>query len=213
MIKDINDPKYVSRSTHWNSNIVCAIDIETSGKDPAKHDILQIAVVPLKGDFTPDYNIGAFEMRMAPIKKEEDVEKDAMRTNRLDWRELQSTALDPYKVAELFEEWWGRLKLPFRKSIIPLAHNYTFEYKFLHEWLGPAAMEYYFFQFRDTMALANSLNDYADWTTQPYPYPKTDLGYLCTVLNVENYKPHDALADSLATAECYRKMMQRHTMH
>lgn len=203
----------VSRSTHWNSNIVCAIDLETSGKDPAKHDILQIAVVPLKGDFTPDFEIGAFDMYLAPIHDEKYVEPDAMRCNKLNWRNLRDTALDPYKVAELFEEWWGRLKLPFNKSIIPLAHNYTFEYKFLHEWLGPLNMDHYFFQFRDTMALANSLNDYADWVSGPYPYPKMDLAYLCSTLNVDNYKPHDALSDALACAECYREMMKRHTMH
>lgn len=201
-----------SGAVHWNSHLMAVIDIETSGKDPANHDILQICILPLKPDLTPDTRLSPFYMNMAPHHLKSKIEPDAMRTNGLDWEDLVLTALDSWKVADLLEEWWQGLKLPFRKSIIPLAHNWPFEYKFLHEWLGPTTMENYFFQFRDSMALANALNDIADFNNEPYPYPKTSLSYLCSQLKVENPKAHDALGDCIATAECYRKMVMKHKL-
>lgn len=198
--------------THWNSHLLCVIDIETSGKDPTKHDILQIAVLPLASNLKPDTKIGHFYMEMQPIKPEKYIESDAMRCNKLDWYNLRDTALDPWKVSELFEEWWQGLKLPFRKTIIPIAHNWPFEHGFLHDWLGGTAMQDFFFGFRDTMALANSMNDMADMRNEAYPFPKVSLDYMCSHLKVENYKPHDALADCIATAEVYRKLVTDYTI-
>lgn len=199
-------------AVHWNSNLLCVIDIETSGKDPTRHDILQIAVLPLKANLKPDTDIGAFYMDMQPVKPEKYIEADAMNCNKLDWHHLRDTAMDPWKVSELFDEWWQGLKLPFRKTIIPIAHNWPFESGFLHDWLGAAAMQDFFFQFRDTMALANSINDMADMRNEAYPFPKTGLGYMCSQLKIENHKPHDALADCMATAELYRRLVTEYTI-
>lgn len=200
-------------AVHWNSNILCVIDIETSGTDPAKHDILQIAVLPLGPDLKPDTRLPFFNMDLQPIKPKRFVEPGAMRTNGLDWDHLQQTALDPWKVSEMFESWWQGLGLPLRKAIIPLAHNWPFECRFLHEWLGPVAMEDYFFGYRDSMALANSINDMADMQNEPYPFPKVGLKYLCSQLKVENERAHDALSDCIATAEVYRKMVTMYKVH
>jgi len=189
---------------------MCVIDLETSGTDVAKHDILQICVLPLKPDLTPDSRLMPFYMEMSPIKSKSDVDPKAMRTNKLDWDYLYENALDPYKIAELFEEWWEGLGLPLNKSIIPLAHNWPFEDKFLTEWLGPVSMNHYFYQFRDSMALANSINDMADFNNEPYPFPKTSLKYLCSQLKVENLNPHDAMGDSIATAEVYKKLVTQY---
>jgi DNA polymerase III epsilon subunit-like protein len=199
-----------SGATHWNSHLLCAIDIETSGTDPERHDILQICVLPLKPDLTPDSRIIPFYIDMQPQRLFSEVDPMAMRVNKLDWHKLYETALDPWRVAELFEEWWQKLGLPLKKSIIPLAHNYPFEDKWLTNWLGPISMSHYFYQYRDTMALANSINDMADFNNEPWPYPKTNLAYLCSQLKVENINPHDAMGDCLATAECYKKMCQQH---
>ena len=192
---------------------MAVIDIETSGIDPLKHDILQICILPLGPDLKPDTEVGPFYMEMVPLKEREDVDPTAMRTNGLDWDKLRSSALDPYKVAELFDEWFQRLRLPPNKSIIPLAHNYPFEQKFLEAWLGPIAMSHYFFQYRDSMALAASINDMADMHSEQYPFPKLSLKYLCSELKVENQRAHDAMQDCIATAEVYRRLVTRYKVH
>jgi DNA polymerase III epsilon subunit-like protein len=97
-----------------------------------------------------------------------------------------------------------------RKKILPLAHNWPFEAAFMRKWLGTRTFEDFCFGYRDTMALANALNDIADFANDPWPFPKVSLTYLCSQLKVENTNPHDALGDAVATAECYRRLVTRY---
>ncbi len=50
----------------WNGNLLCSVDIETSGTDPEQHGILQIAIVPLDFDYTPLKTIPAFRTYVQP---------------------------------------------------------------------------------------------------------------------------------------------------
>jgi hypothetical protein len=59
-----------------------------------------------------------------------------MTTKKLDVEQLISTGLDCWRVADLFEEWFGKLNLGFQKAVIPLAHNWPHDAAFLHAWLG-----------------------------------------------------------------------------
>lgn len=196
-------------AVHWNNHVMCAIDVETTGFCTDKHEIIQIAVVPMNADLRINTKVLPFEMLIAPWKKQEDWEPGALRTHKIDMLKLCATGLDPWKVGDLFDEWFQRLNLPLGKKIIPLAHNYPFECRFLHSWLGPASMDSFFYQYRDTMALALQMNDIAEFHNEPYPFPRTSLGSVCRTLGVENTKSHDALADAIATAECYRRMMTK----
>jgi DNA polymerase III epsilon subunit-like protein len=191
---------------HLNSNLLCAIDIETTGTDPTKHDIIQICVLPLDCEIRPHKDILPFYTEMQPLDPDS-IDPEAMDVHKLDLCRIMQQAMDPWRVAELFDEWFQKLKLPFRKKITPLAHNWPFEYGFLTKWLGKKSMEDFFFGYRDTMALANAMNDSADFHVEPCPYPKVSLKYLCSQLKVEHTRAHDALPDCVATAECYRKML------
>jgi DNA polymerase III epsilon subunit-like protein len=197
------------RATHWNNNLLCAIDVETTGLDSGKHEIIQIAVVPLRGDLTVNTAIPPFYTEIAPMHPER-VEKGAFRVNKLNLEKIVETGMDAYRVADLFDEWVQRLNLPFRKKIMPLAHNFPFESRFLHSWLGQLSYDSFFYGYRDTMAIVNMLNDMADMQNTPWPFPKINLEYVCSQLKVENLNPHDALGDAVATAECYRKLVTQY---
>lgn len=194
-----------------NNNLLCAVDVETTGLDPSRHELVQIAVVPLNANCEPAFaTIDPFLTYIAPCRyPRSNWDPEALRTHKIDCDQLLNTAVDPWKASEEFERWFERLNLPFRKKITILAHNYPCEHGFINSWLGPVAFDDFFYGYRDTMALANSLNDIADVRSEPYPYPKVSLRYLCSQLKVENMKPHDALADAVATAECYRRMLMR----
>ena len=57
---------------------------------------------------------------------------------------------------DLFVEWFERLDLPFKKGLVPLAHNWAFESSWLKEWLGITLFdEIWFSHARDGMLLAH----------------------------------------------------------
>lgn len=199
---------------HLNGNLLCAIDVETTGVIPGQHDLIQICVLPLNSDLKPLREILPFYMEMQP-KRPENVDHNAMKVNRLNFAELLLRATDPYKASDLFEEWFERLKLPFNKRISPLAHNWPFDRGFILDWLGQKTFEYIIDgRFRDTMTAALFANDRSCFNNIPTPYPKVNLTYLASQLKVEHkeLRRHDALQDCIITAEIYHRMMT-HTVH
>jgi DNA polymerase III epsilon subunit-like protein len=201
-----------SQAYHWNGHLVCAIDTETTGTNPNWHEIVQVAVVPLKSDLTVNTKILPFYMEIAPDHPER-TEPRALDANKLDVYKLMAEAMDSTRVADLFEEWFTKLNLAFRKGIIPLAHNWPFDAAFLRNWLGNDNFNHYFYSYRDTMSVMNHLNDIADINNETWPFPKQSLGSLCNRLTVENKNEHDALGDAVATAECYRRLIYKYKIY
>lgn len=152
-------------------------------------------------------------MELQPETPPHTWEPDAVRMAKTDLVNLWENGLDSTKVADLFDEWFQKLNLPWQKKILPLAHNWPFEQAFLTRWLGWMSFDAFFFGFRDTMTVANMLNDIADMHNEAWPFPKVSLRYLCSQLGVENMNPHDALGDAVACAECYRHLVTRYKIY
>ena len=64
-------------------NIFAAIDLETTGLDPAHCEVLELAIVPLNEDFTVSSDIPEFTARIK-AKHPEWIEQTAIDVNRLD---------------------------------------------------------------------------------------------------------------------------------
>lgn len=195
--------------THWNNSILCAIDLETTGLDPRKHDIVEVAIIPLNSEIMPIKQIMPFNVIIKPGRPEnidyDNLTKIGMTRKRIS--DYMLNGHDSFYAAELLEKWFNKLQMPERKQIFPLAHNFPFEYSFLRDWLGPLNYESMFDgRFRDTMALANALNEMADLRARPVPFEKVNLSYICNKLGIERSREHYALEDAMVTAECYRRM-------
>jgi oligoribonuclease (3'-5' exoribonuclease) len=196
---------------HLNGNLLCAVDVETTGVDPQKNDIWQIAVLPLDANIKPLQGIMPFYVNMR-LKRPENIDPKAMNVGKADLAQLQLHAIDPWKAVDLFIEWFERLGLPEKKRIAPLASNWLFDRDFIIEWMGRLSFDYYFhFHYRDTQASALFMNDRADRHIEKVPHPKVGLGYLGNLYGAQNLKAHDALQDCLQTAEVYSKMMSAYT--
>lgn len=193
---------------HLNGNLLCAVDVETTGLLPGHHDVIQIAVLPLDGKIKPLKTIMPFYMDMKP-KFPENVDKKAMTVTNIDYVKLMSRAIEPWRAVDLFEEWFKRLNLPERKRIVPLATNYLFDKPFIEDWLGgPKNYDAFFHpHFRDTMVIGAYFADRADQHSVRIPFPKLGLGEMASNLNIKNLKAHDALQDCFTTAELYRKVL------
>ena len=118
------------------------------------------------------------------------------------------------KAADLFDSWFQKLELAENKKIIPLAHFWPHDRAFLLDWLGQSAFNLYFdWRYRDLLTACVVMNDRADLAVEQIPYPKLDLGYICSQLRVERLSPHEALSDAVATAEAYRLLLKHSIGH
>lgn len=200
-----------SSMIHLNGNLLCAVDVETTGVDPLKHDIWQVAILPLDTNIKPLKGVMPFYMDMK-LKNPDNVDYKALSIGKANLADLQLRAIDPWKAVDLFIEWFERLKLPERKKIAPLASNWLFDRDFLIEWIGRSSFDHYFhFHYRDTQASALYMNDRADQHIDRVPHPKVGLSYLSSLYKVKNLKAHDALQDCITTAEVYRLMLRAFT--
>jgi DNA polymerase III epsilon subunit-like protein len=198
---------------HWNGNILCAIDTETSGLDPHFHEILQICVLPLDSNVEP-IDVIPFYVNFVPEYPER-AEMEALRRNKLDLPTLALKGIDKIYAIDLFEEWVKKLNLPCTswgtpKRLIPLGQNYAFDRPFISAWLGNDLYNQYFhYHYKDTMIAAEYLNDRAAYHAEQVPFSKTNLAWLAKTLNVQSERAHDALSDCLTTAGIYKKLLMR----
>jgi DNA polymerase III epsilon subunit-like protein len=200
-------PKHYSALPQHNGNLICAVDIETTGADSDKHEIIQVAFVPLNTEYEMLDTVRPFYMDVKPLTPET-AEPAATRVHGLDLDDLVATAPHPDRVLEKFYKWYTDLELAFERKLIMLAHNASFENKFLNKWFGP---EYYEKVFnactRDSMEAAITVNDHAVRHGRRPPFERTSLPWLCEHFGINNPKAHDAFADATAGALVYRNIL------
>ena len=193
---------------HLNGNLLCSVDLETTGRQPGFHEICQIACVPLGPDLKPSPTLRPFYTEIKPDFPER-AEPQALAKHGIPLEQLLLHAPEQDKVKDLFVEWFERLDLPFKKSLVPMAHNWAFESSFLKAWLGVTLFdELWFSHARDGMLLAISINDKFAMRGEALPFNRVSLGSLCNKFNIVNINAHDALSDAIAEAEVYRALLQ-----
>ena len=117
--------------------------------------------------------------------------------------------MDKYEAADLFVEWFYKLKLAENKRIMPLAHNWTFDSSFIKKWLGPKTYGFHIDgRYRDSMSIAQYINDKADHKNERIPFPKVNLSYIASQLKIPHESAHTALGDCVVTGEVYRELVK-----
>jgi len=195
----------MSDMVHLNGNKLCAIDCETTGLDSSIHEIIEIAIVVLDSFVKPTGEL--FHIFKIP-ERPSVIDDKALRVQHLKKVDIMTRGVDNFTAIEAFEDWFNTLGLRPLKTIVPIGHNYAFDRDFLRAWLGCNAYDTFFSsQYRDTMGVANYMNDRADFRSEQYPYPKRSLQYLCNQVQLENPAKHTALGDAVTTAEVYRRFL------
>lgn len=194
---------------HFNDNIICAVDLETTGLRWGEHDIWQMCVMPVTMDFKPSQTLPFFHIYLAPRYNNIDPELPSGFRNRI--VEAWSNGIDSWTAIDRFREWFDKLGLPPKKKIVPLGCNYAnFDRNFMIDWLGgPLSYEEFFrSDSRDVQSAALIFNDLFGWHSEPVPFPKVNLSYLCNCLKIKREGNHDAVLDCVATIEVYHRMMR-----
>jgi len=174
------------------------IDTETTGTNPDKHEIIELALIIAKQIDRPGKGpkieiLGEYEWKIKP-ERIEDAEDQALRINgynETDWMfaiDLKSAMKDFAKKTE---------------SCTFVSHNLTFDYGFIQRAFEKTDVENNMHYAKlDTISIAFA---------RLYDAPQADrfsLKFLCELLKVENSKAHTALADTRALVEVYKKLMR-----
>lgn len=187
-----------------NENVLAALDVETTGREPWYHEIVQIAIVPLNLNLDP---VGTpFYTNIRPTYPER-MSPEARDTHGLTI-EILDNYPDQYTVADSLWDWFQNLNLLPGKRLIPLAHNCQFDIPFIHRWLGTDQFyEIFGYPSRDTQALVAAFQDKAAYKNLPFQFDRASLGRVCEILGIPLDGAHDALADALATARVYKALV------
>ena len=202
-------PRIFDNWPYLNNHVLAAVDVETTGRLPGHHEIIQIAVVPLDAEFEPIVGVLPFYINMAPDYPER-AEKTAQVVHGLNLEILKNEALNQVAGADLFCQWFEDLNLPLNKRLIPLAHNWAFESPFLKHWLGIKTNDEIFMgTARDTMLYAAGLIDWYGTKAEKLPFYGLSLPNLCKIHGItQKGKSHDALNDALACATLYKILLR-----
>ena len=183
--------------------IFAAVDLETSGLNMDRCEILEMAIVPLNEDFSISKDIPEFTAR---IKAEhpENAEAQAMRINRLDLTkgESRTSARDNFLI-------WMRDNGIER--ICPVAHNLEFDMGFLKKTF-PELRNVFSSHGRDSMRLALTINDIYCRENGENIFPKASLQGIKRVIGLDGDVLHNALEDAKDAAHVYRKLTQMLSM-
>lgn len=170
------------------------LDIETTGFNVETQEIIEIGVVIVNqkegilGDVVEE-----FELKIKP-EKIENADAEALSINGYNEMEWMF-AMTLEQAMTVFSE--------KTKDCVMVAHNVAFDYSFLAKAFSITGVENkMFFAKIDTISFAYAkLHKLAD-------APRLNLGTLCEYFGIENERAHTALADTRATVEVYRKLLE-----
>lgn len=170
------------------------LDIETTGFDVERQEVIEIGVVIMSqrdgvlGDLVEE-----FEIKIQP-EKIENADAEALAINGYNEAEWMF-AVSLKQAMETFAE--------KTKECVMVAHNIAFDYSFLAKAFATTGIENkMFFAKLDTISFAYAkLHKLAD-------APRLNLKSLCEYFGIENERAHTALADTRATVEVYRKLLE-----
>lgn len=186
---------------------ICAIDFETTGLIGGWHDPVEIAVVPLDVRLRPMAGVTPFVSFMRPERPER-ADPGAMQVHRIPMDTLL-VAPEAAEVAEQLASWIETLGLKSGGQVIPLAHNWAFEWSFLVPWLGIETCGQWFHRrARDSMTLAAALSDAKQLAGLVPSFAGVSLADLTRHFGLTNLTPHRALGDAIVEAEVYRRLLE-----
>ena len=178
--------------------IFAAIDLDTSGLDVNKCEILDIAIVPLNADFTISTAVPEFTARVK-AEHPETAEAQALQVNRLDPNEGESRG----KVADDLQRWLSDNGI---ESIIPVGQNLEFDLQFIAKVFPDFSRRIQHHK-RDSMYLALAINDIALRETGEPRFPKVSLSALKDAFGIAGGVQHNAFEDAKDAAIVYRKLL------
>lgn len=175
-----------------------AVDIETTGLDARKHDIVELAVVQFDDNFNEVDGL-KFISKIKP-NNIHTVSDKAMSVNKLSLSELDK-APTTQQVRSMFLEW--KYELFGDEQFYVLGHNYdAFDKIFLLQWLGDLYNDIFHYRTRDTMKAASFIRD-----AKKKIIKNLSLASLASMYNINKGHLHSAYVDASTCIEVYKCLL------
>lgn len=188
-------------------DVFVALDLETTGLNPFTNEITQLAAVAATPELLPDNTIAHFNIYIQP-ENLTTVEPKALAKSHLSLDFLMSHGVDSSSALRLWHDWLRQLTEKRGGRIIPIGFNYIFDRDFLINFMGFEAYNATFgAHARDVMRVFTYVYDRLSFAEYNPGFTSLGLAKCCEALKVENVRAHDAIHDTLATLECYRRLM------
>lgn len=193
---------------HWNSNQLAAISIRTNGDNPTVHEIVDICLLLLDAELKINKEFKPFWSTMQP-RRPKVYDPESMKISRVEYSKILVNSLDADMMADLFEEWFEKLRLANHKKIMLLAFDWSAIRPFMTRWLGVEHMKYFFdADVRDIKVASIYENDKADHQAVRYPFPCALFSRICRAMGTPLNTPSTTLQDCMMMAEAYRRMLK-----
>jgi len=172
------------------------VDVETTGFDIDKHEVIQIGVVVVSQDWVgikPNFEIiDEFEIKVKP-ERIEDADKESLHVNGYNETEW-IFAYSQKEAIEIFAQKTA--------DCIMVSHNICFDFGFLARAFKKTGVENKMHYHKlDTISIAfTKLHLIEDMD-------KYSLHFLCKQFGIDNKHSHAALSDARATYELYKKLI------
>lgn len=183
------------------SEQVCTVDIESTGLDSAKHEIIEMAFLPANKDFKPDIQIEPFAIQIR-AENYKNISQEALKINNLNPADGVSRDMAKHR----FYIWMRKYGIT---KIELLGQNVKFDISFLTSFLSfEVYNELFHYHTRDTMSTAKHINDKEEYNLRAKMFSDCKLKTIAKKLDVDYSGAHRALQDCIITLECYRKMLE-----
>lgn len=179
-------------TTKYNKTLAF-LDIETTGMDVNKHEIIELGCVLVKEQDDGSYKIvDELDLKIQPTHIET-AEPEALRVNGYE----PSAWFFAHSLKDALTELTAKAE-----GAVVIGQNISFDWSFLAKAFADCGMEDPFFYAKmDTRSMAFAkLKDMHDIS-------KLSLRALCEYFGVQNNRAHTALADARATFEVFEKLM------
>lgn len=166
------------------------VDIETTGLDFTKHEIIEIGYIVT----TPDFQVlEEFDLKIKP-ERIDDADPISLKINHY-YERTWEDALSLKEAIKIFTE-----KV---EDCIMVGHNVVFDSEFLDYAFSKSGIKNSMHYHRlDTISLA-----WSKLSSEP-ELEHYSLHELCLRFGIKNKNPHTALSDARATFELYKKLAE-----
>jgi len=179
-------------------------DTETSGIEPSKHGIIQIAgLIDIDGEIQE-----SFDIKIQPFPNQL-ISKESMKINGLTVEDLK-TFIKPQegyaKLTEIFSKYVSKLDKTDKFFLV--GFNSTFDDAFLRQFFVNCGDEYYgSWIWWPTIDIAPFAMEFLKEERAKFPNFKLGTVAKAIGIDVDDTRLHEALYDSILTRSVYRKMI------
>ena len=170
--------------TPWRTGRYCAVDLELTGLDPRRHEIVSFGAVPIE-----DGRIRLGGAVSGPVRPKGPIEEGAIRVHGLRVEDLlaappEDTALQPL--------------LATLAGVVMVAHFAEIERRFLRRAFRRMGV-----RMRNPVVDTSVLGALWVGERDDVPPRRLPLAELAEALGLPSHRPHEALGDALTTAQVF----------